>query len=300
VLRRVIQPLEGHKGPPGYHLVHVFGTFMPWSVLIPMAVVTAWKHRRQDPTLRFALAAVIGPWVMFEIVRTKLPHYMLPAFPPLAYLTAHAIVRNLRGEQNDLTGRPMVAVVGGWAVVMTLLGFTPWLAAAAKFSPLPWAVMTLVSLSAAAYTGIVFVLFLKRRPASGLVAMGGGFAVFLALMFGLYLPRARFLRLSVDTAELLRREGATGPGQVEMIDYKEPSLAFYQGGTVRENHKNVLTHELLDRAPPWLVLTRDVWDRAPQDVQDRLEVLQPTHRGLAYADGGRDVEVIVVRNRRSK
>ena len=40
-------------------------------------------------------AAVIGPWVMLECVRTKLPHYLLPCFPPLAFLTADAIVRPL-------------------------------------------------------------------------------------------------------------------------------------------------------------------------------------------------------------
>ena len=48
------------------------------------------------------------------------------------------------------------------------------------------------------------------------------------------------------------RNGATDAGSVVMLDYKEPSLAFYQGGTIREESAMTLSHELLDRAPPWL------------------------------------------------
>jgi len=118
----------------------------------------------------------------------------------------------------------------------------------------------------------------------------------LAVLFGLYLPRAGFLRLSVDVAEVLKREGATGPEEVVMIDYKEPSLAFYQGGTIRENRAKGLTPELLDAAPPWLVITGDVWEKTPPELQDRLEVVS-SHTGLAYADRMRGVEVMVVRNR---
>src|SRR5205823_13070965 len=101
VLKRVTEPLEQHKGPPGYYLLVVWGIYFPWSVLLPLTFVIAWRHR-DDPRIRFALGAVIGPWLMFELVRTKLPHYLLPIFPALAYLMADAIVRCLRGEHKDL------------------------------------------------------------------------------------------------------------------------------------------------------------------------------------------------------
>src|SRR5439155_7180931 len=55
VLRRVAQPLEGHKGPPGYHAAAIWVFFLPWSLLLPLALVLAWK-RRHLPQLRFALA----------------------------------------------------------------------------------------------------------------------------------------------------------------------------------------------------------------------------------------------------
>ncbi len=104
------------------------------------------------------------------------------------------------------------------------------------------------------------------------------------------------MRLSIRVADVLRREGATGAGAVQMLDYKEPSLAFYQGGTIRENSAMALSHALLDRAPRWLVITGDIWAKTPQDVRRRVEVFGSA-TGLAYADGGRVVKVIVVGNR---
>ena len=87
LIERAEGSLEGHKGPPGYYLVTVWGTFFPWSVLLPATIVLGWSAG-ESIRMCALLAAVLGPWVMFEIVQTKLPHYLLPCFPPLAFLTA--------------------------------------------------------------------------------------------------------------------------------------------------------------------------------------------------------------------
>src|SRR5690606_27326341 len=92
VVRRSTQALEGHKGPPGFYLVTIFGTFFPWSLLLPLTIGLAVRHRRLG-VIRFALAAVIGPWVMMELVATKLVHYVLPIFPALAFLVSDALMR---------------------------------------------------------------------------------------------------------------------------------------------------------------------------------------------------------------
>jgi 4-amino-4-deoxy-L-arabinose transferase-like glycosyltransferase len=295
VFGRIARPLEGHRGPPGYYLLVIFAIFLPWSLLLPMAVVNGWKNR-SNPAVRFALAAALGPWLMFEVVQTKLPHYLLPIFPALAFLTADAIVRAREaGAACDLRRRGFVRAAGVWTLIIALLAFAPW-AAATKFRPLPWITMALLTTVGLAYAGLVFGFFRRRRPIQGLLAMGFGFAAVMALLFGLYLPRADFLRVSARTADILTRQGATGPGAAFMLDYKEPSLAFYQGGTIRENPAMSLSDALLDAAPPWLVITDHVWQKSPEDVRDRVEVVG-TVRGLAYADRGRVVEVMVVRKR---
>jgi 4-amino-4-deoxy-L-arabinose transferase-like glycosyltransferase len=169
VLKRIYQPLEGHKGPPGYHLALVFATYFPWSVLLPMTIIVAWRERR-NPQVRFALAAVLGPWVMFEIVRTKLPHYMMPTFPPLAFLTARVIVKCLSGEKDDLVRRPMViasAVIG--LAVIAIGAVTVFAAMKFHESVVPAVVLLVV---ATGFALAVFVSFSQRKPRQGLLAMG--------------------------------------------------------------------------------------------------------------------------------
>jgi 4-amino-4-deoxy-L-arabinose transferase-like glycosyltransferase len=292
VLKRIAQPLEGHRGPPGYHLALIFATFFPWSLLLPMAVVFAWRNRA-EPQIRFALAAVLGPWVMFELVRTKLPHYMLPAFPPLAFLTADAVVRCLRGEHDDLRRRPFVVAACVVAVVMVGLGAGPVVLAWHFGDP----VMPAAALAVSALVVALAVLnaLMRGDARKALLRTGAGMGVIYVVLFGVYLPSADALRVSIRTAEILRREGATAPGAAVMMDYKEPSLAFYQGGTIRENSAMVLSHALVDGPARWWVITDEVWERTPGDVRERLEFVGLVS-GIAYADG-RGVNVVVVRER---
>jgi 4-amino-4-deoxy-L-arabinose transferase-like glycosyltransferase len=296
VVNRIKTGLEGHSAPPGYHLVTIWGTYLPWSILLPMSIVFAWK-RRHLPPIRFALCAVIGPWLMFEIVQTKLPHYMLPVFPFLAFLTADAIVRCLRGQHGDLRRDAFVKAIAGSAVVLGIVACGP-LALSLWFGQgVGYALLLL--LIGWTYVVTVVYLFAARRPMHGLIAMGTGMLVVNVAVWTIFLPHSDPLRLSMRVADQLNREGATGANQVVMLDYKEPSLPFYQGGTIREIRETFLTDTIVDAAPPWIVLTREVWEspKTSPSARDRLEIVG-TFDGLAYADSGRRVTVMVVRKKR--
>jgi len=78
-----------------------------------------------------------------------------------------------------------------------------------------------------------------------------------------------------------------------MLDYKEPSLAFYQGGTIREDPSMKLTQKLIDTGTPWYVITAGVWENTEPQIRDRFEVIDRV-TGFAYA-GGREVDVFIVR-----
>jgi hypothetical protein len=124
--------------------------------------------------------------------------------------------------------------------------------------------------------------------------MGIGFLVFVAALMGVYLPRADFLRISPRVAQILKDHGATVPGQVIMIDYKEPSLAFYQGGTIREQRLNRFLVETPPQDwPRWIVLTDRIWRDTPAEIQAQWDILGSV-RGINYAGGGRWVEVMVL------
>ena len=290
--RRMSSGLEGHKGPPGYYLATIWPFFLPWSLLLPLALVLGWKNRHLPP-VRFALAAAVGPWLMFEMVKTKLPHYMLPTYPALAFLVGDAIVRCLRGQQDDLVRRPFVVAAGVWAGLVSVIALVPVIASVYfKTSVTAAIIFAAVGIG---YAWLVFRLFQQRQPARGLLAAGAGSLAICAVAWAVYLPRAEYLRTSIRVADVLKNNGGSAPARVLMLDYKEPSLAFYQGGGAREVRSGVLTAELV-RSAPWIVVTQEVWKGTDDATQGTVDVVA-TARGLAYADGGRVVDLLVLRSK---
>jgi 4-amino-4-deoxy-L-arabinose transferase-like glycosyltransferase len=90
MLSKVYSGQEGHGAPPGYFVVLFFLTFWPASLLAGMAVPGVWRDKWETP-VKFLLAWLIPAWLVFEIVITKLPHYVLPLYPAIAILLARAI-----------------------------------------------------------------------------------------------------------------------------------------------------------------------------------------------------------------
>ncbi len=292
VVARSMKPLEGHAGPPGYYLVTVWATFFPWCILLPAALPWAWRNRRLAP-LRFALAAVIGPWILMEIVKTKLAHYILPAFPPLAFITADMLVRAIRGQIGDLRRPAFIALVAIWAIIAAAVGAIPWLALG-HFDSLPTTAMTILTIAGILYAASVFIFFARGRIAAAAAAMGAGMMAVIAIFYTLYLPRAQFLWLPERIASVLLENGATRRGDVINLDYREDSLAYYQGGTIREKENNYFTLTPRNEWAKWVVLTSDLWLKLPPDVRARYESFS-TFRGIAYAKRGSVVEVMIIR-----
>jgi 4-amino-4-deoxy-L-arabinose transferase-like glycosyltransferase len=300
VVERVQHSLEEHTGPPGYYLAGIFGTFFPWSLLIPLTIVLAWSRMRRLPTVRFAVAAVIGPWILMECVQTKLVHYVLPIFPALSFLAADAVVRCLRKRHDGLTNWvvDVGAAVFGVAVV-AIAAYAPWAVVRhAETGSFPHGVLVAMSAVATLYGFAVFAFFKSRLPTAALLTMGAGMAIYIAIAFGLFLPAADFLRLSPRIAATLTDLGATGPGAALMTGYKEQSLPFYQGGTIDECWANFLSETPPEKWPPYFVLTPEVLEKAPAARVAQLDRLAE-FRGLNYAGGSKWVTVYIVRPRRT-
>src|SRR5260370_16840541 len=78
-----------------FFFMSVFGSFFPWSLKLPWLVRKLWRERKTgiaDPGYNvnnidaYLLAGIGIIFIIFTLVKTKLPHYTLPAFPLLALL----------------------------------------------------------------------------------------------------------------------------------------------------------------------------------------------------------------------
>ncbi len=132
VVGRSFGTMQGHGGSSiltalaslPFYLITVFLTFAPWSWKLPWLTRRLWQKRDALDLYLVAGCAVIV--VIFSIVKTKLPHYILPAFPLLAlllarhWLAAGATERVLR-RASLATAAVMLTVA---LIVFPLI--TPW------------------------------------------------------------------------------------------------------------------------------------------------------------------------------
>jgi 4-amino-4-deoxy-L-arabinose transferase-like glycosyltransferase len=288
---------EGHKAYlPFYHFFLIWFTFLPWSVLLPLTMVLAFKNR-QDPPIRFAFAALLGSWIFAEALRTKLPHYMLPGFPPLAFLTADAIIRCLDGRQRDLETKVMRIAARILAGAILVLSIAPWWWLAFRFHSYPWIALIAMTAGGALYAFLVCYFFDTGRVRAALISMGSGSMGLAVLLFALCLPNSQPLRLPPRVADVLIAHGVTHPHQALMFEYKEPSLAFYQGGTIREYDSSLAQLAISPGEPRWVVIPKWVWDQATPATKNAFELIGPPLKGLDYSDALKTADVMVLRRR---
>jgi 4-amino-4-deoxy-L-arabinose transferase-like glycosyltransferase len=129
VLNRSVGVIDSHgmKGTLGFlalaplYFVTFFASFFPWSTRVPAALRRWWPGRRRDDLGWYLLVQAALVFGVFSLVRTKLPHYTIPAFPFIALWFA----RQIGGEGGSFAwfGKRMVAMTV-FVLVLTLGGFT--------------------------------------------------------------------------------------------------------------------------------------------------------------------------------
>jgi 4-amino-4-deoxy-L-arabinose transferase-like glycosyltransferase len=97
VIGRSVKVMEGHGAVsilfyvltlPFYFLT-VFISFAPWSWFLPGAVAYYARPANRTVKEKYLVSGVVIVFVVFSLIRTKLPHYTFPAFPLLSLLFAH-------------------------------------------------------------------------------------------------------------------------------------------------------------------------------------------------------------------
>jgi 4-amino-4-deoxy-L-arabinose transferase-like glycosyltransferase len=120
VVERSFNVMEGHganswntylAAMPFYFLT-VFISFFPWSIKLPGLTKRLWRQR--DATDNYLVSGILIVFVIMSLVKTKLPHYTLPAFPLLALLLARHLFQV--GSERFAKRAAIGAVTGALAV----------------------------------------------------------------------------------------------------------------------------------------------------------------------------------------
>lgn len=221
MLTKLTSGQESHGAPPGVYFLLFWVTFWPSSALAGMAAPAIWRARR-EPGAQFLLAWLVPSWIVFELVITKLPHYVLPLYPAIAILIAGAL------ERRVLSRSPWVVRGAAW-----------WFAWPAAISVAMIVIAIALTLQPAflawpfAAGAMIFGLFAwwlyddneAERSVLNAVAASWFLGV---VVYGVVLPSLTPLFPSVTLARTLRSVECVGP-QAAAAGYHEPSLVFMTG-----------------------------------------------------------------------
>ena len=94
-----------------------FASFFPWSLRVPKTVWRWWPERKRDEIGWYLLTQAAVVFAVFSLVKTKLPHYTLPAFPIIALWLARQI-----GGAPDISAwaGKRLAAMSAFILVLTL------------------------------------------------------------------------------------------------------------------------------------------------------------------------------------
>ncbi len=225
LLAKVASGQESHGAPPGYYLLLFWVTFWPGATLAGLAAPAIWAARR-EPGAKFLLAWVLPSWLVFEIVVTKLPHYVLSLYPAIAILIAGIIDGRMLSRRLWLTRGTM-----WWFVVPVLLGITGiviLLVVGRRFALQVWPVI-----GASAVMGLLaWRLYEAERAELSLLRAAVASTLTVIALFGLIAPSLSQLYPSATLARLIRTSPCREP-LVAAVGYQEPSLVFLVGTSVR-------------------------------------------------------------------
>jgi 4-amino-4-deoxy-L-arabinose transferase-like glycosyltransferase len=208
---------ESHGSPPGLYLLLFWITFWPGAPLAGMATPAVWRARR-EPGAQFLLAWLVPSWIVFELVLTKLPHYVLPLYPAIAILTVGALERRVLSRSWLRRGSAWWFIIPALASVIAVVGA---IALTRQPAFLAW------PLAAAAMILGLFAWWLyddNRAERSLLNAVVAAMLLALAV-YGVVVPSLTTLFPSAEIARALRNVVCVGP-KAAAAGFHEPSLVF--------------------------------------------------------------------------
>ena len=227
VVHKVTGGQEGHGQPMGFYLLLMPLLFWPMSLYF----VTAFNYAKQqwsNPTIRFLLAWILPNWLIYELIPTKLIHYLMPIFPAIALLIAitllsplaHAYQRKARLCEGSI-----------WFIYNTALAigiiYLPYSITHQILLPVVVASLTVLINMLLAY-----LFFQQQRTIASLISNAATAIIVYTLLFSVTFPHLSSLWNSQRVAKVLQLptfHQQLSQHPLLVTGYSEPSLIFEVG-----------------------------------------------------------------------
>jgi 4-amino-4-deoxy-L-arabinose transferase-like glycosyltransferase len=221
---------ESHGAWPGYYLLLSAASFWPTILFVLPAIVQAIAGRAA-PGIRFLLAWAASWWLIVEILPTKLPHYVLEAYPALAILAAMFVLE--AKPIRFLAAARWIAIVQfgvGAALFVAVIILAPLHFGSGGLWPLKtaWPVLAAAGLGAVLAITALVLAILKKFPAAALMSFLA-LLVFVPGLTACVAPRLDDLWVTQRLKHMVALTSEPGDPAPALAGYEEPSMLFAFG-----------------------------------------------------------------------
>jgi 4-amino-4-deoxy-L-arabinose transferase-like glycosyltransferase len=220
---------ESHGFPPGYFLAALTPSFWPAILFLLPGLVAALRSHK-DPAIRFLLVWA-ATWIAFELVPTKLPHYVLPIYPALAIIAAlwAAWPRHAETIWDRIVFyiAPLQFALASAALAVGLYILPQ------RFDPEPgvWVLLPAFFLVGLTIAALIF-YFRRQMLVAALVALAAPLILYPVLTAGIG-PNLSRLWVSPRLVAMVQSLARPGDPPPALAGYIEPSMLFLLGTETR-------------------------------------------------------------------
>jgi 4-amino-4-deoxy-L-arabinose transferase-like glycosyltransferase len=265
-----------HPQPPWYYLKVLPVQLMPWSGLVPGALLLAW--RRRTPGDRLLLVFVLFVVLFFSISTEKRDLYLLPAYPAFALLVAMLISHHTEGRGGGaLVHRRWLSVPQALlAGIFLSLGFAlPRIGR--DFEAVPSAITIIIgSLLVLTAAAMLWSLVAQRTALYSLIPAIGAAMIYLAASSALF-PALEPLKSARPFAVEIKEATATyraAGGEVLAFDIANlpNGISFYSDGVYLREVESVaeLAALLSGDRHLYAVVQRQCIGELPEDLRRNI------------------------------
>jgi len=252
------QPFLGHSGPFYYHFVVVLIGLFPWSVFLGPTVANTWRairaRGRDMPSYLFIVCWIGVFFGFWSICSTKLPHYVLPAYPALAILTACFLDAWLQWSE----AAPRYVMPTATAIFLTvgvlMLAVLPWITA--RYAP-GEQIVALTGLALVPGGMAAMYLLIRGRRPLYLAAIAASSVMFIVTLFAWAALRIDGHQHSRPLLAAVRGDCPSAP-QIAGYKYCDASTVYYADGPVAEIYEGDKLRQFVQQSPyPYIITTGD-------------------------------------------
>jgi 4-amino-4-deoxy-L-arabinose transferase-like glycosyltransferase len=218
---------ESHGEPPGYYLLLASVTLWPATLFVLPGIGNGILHRT-DPAFRYLLSWGGGAWALFEIVPTKLPHYILPAYPAVAFLGALWALQPAAEDEPRLVR--ILRYIAAFQFFLGVAFFTviPILGPKYFGEGINSGLVLGACIGGAAGLAAVIFLIMRQKMFAALCAVAAAVIFYPLIGWGVA-PKVDQIWISPKAAALVAKDKEPGDPPVVLAGYVEPSLVFLLG-----------------------------------------------------------------------